>query len=489
MTIIFQISRSFPAQIITSDSCAEGNCQAMLDKPVLTQKTSSFYVNDVLKSDSNGYYRLTFLSMANKDTGLVVKITNPFDEDKELEILNLKKSDKNISQSILFFAGNNYSDILFEKADVDDGADINISSVQVSRLEISNEKEFASLKPTIRGEINADIADQLQEDNSYAFNQLKDPNMIFGQIFKPQSDYIASVTLDMDIVKQDNNGGKKYKCELREADFSGGVSDITNNVLSSVSFTAENVEKYRQDDGKFNFPIFARLDPEKYYFIGINNNNVSVDKFNYLRLKGTQDRGKYANGSIAVKTKGKTYSAVGSLYFITHQLKFSEYRDKKILGGEVIEDIGKLKGFYTYRPMENIYDLADLEEYSPDIAYDDDRRILAGTIGSGTDSLMIYKFDTIFSANNVKITGKQASVEWSRFSVLYSYDKIKWDEIPDNITNNSNDPNNGLQYFDYSWNIIPPRSEIYLKIIPKDPQDKEKYGIRDLKVVAGILMR
>lgn len=489
MVIIFQISRSFPAQVITSDSCADGNCQAMLDKPVLTPKTPVFYINDIFKSDSSGYYRLTFLSRANKETGLAVKITNSSDEDREIKILNLEKTDKNIPQEILFSAGSNYSDILFEKTDTNDGADVNIGSVQLSRLEINSDKEFANLKPTIRGGIDADIPDQFQKDNSHVFNQLKDPDIIFGQIFKPQADYIVSVTLDMDIVKQDNNGGKKYKFELREADFSGGVSDITSKVLSSVSFTAENVERYRQDDGKFKFPIFAKLDPEKYYFIGINNNNVSVDKFNYVRLKGAQDRGKYADGSVAVRTKGKTYSAVGSLYFVTHQLKFKEYQGNKILGGEIIEDIGKPKGFYTYRPMGSIYDLADLEEYSSDVGYNDDERVLAGTFEAGTDSLMIYKLGTIFPANKIKITGKQVSIEWSKCSVLYSYDKIRWNEIPDSVADDSSDPENGLQHFDYSWNIVPARNEIYIKIIPKDPQEKEKYGIKDLKIEAEISMR
>jgi len=491
MAGIFFISQRFPAEIITSESCESGNCQAILESPELTGKNASYYVNDILKPDFGRYYRLTFLTRANRDTKLAVKITNPSDKDREVKTLELNESSKNIPQEIIFLSEGNYSDILFEKKDANDGADVNIESIQISKLEIKNEQELSGLKPTIRGEINFDSVDQLQKDNSYAFNQLKDQNIILGQIFKPQADYVASVTLDIDIVKQDNNGGKKYKFELREAEFDGGVPEITSNVMASVDFTVENIEKYRQEDGKFRFPIFAKLDKEKYYFIGINNNNVSVDKFNYLKLRGTKDKGKYADGTLAVKTKGKTYSAVGSLYFITHQLNFSEYQGKKILGGEIIEDIGKPKGFYTYKPAGGIYDAADLYEYSSSIKYDEDKEALYGLTESGMESGIIYKFYTIFPFKKVKIAGRQADFDWSHAAVSYSYDGNNWEEIPSNFSNESGRQSEELQYFDYEWNTDQTRSEFYVKIAPKveNNEDGEKYGLRNFRVEAELLMR
>ena len=491
MAGIFFISQRFPAEIITSESCESGNCQAILESPELTGKNASYYVNDILKPDFGRYYRLTFLTRANRDTKLAVKITNPSDKDREVKTLELNESSKNIPQEIIFLSEGNYSDILFEKKDANDGADVNIESIQISKLEIKNEQELSGLKPTIRGEINFDSVDQLQKDNSYAFNQLKDQNIILGQIFKPQADYVASVTLDIDIVKQDNNGGKKYKFELREAEFDGGVPEITSNVMASVDFTVENIEKYRQEDGKFRFPIFAKLDKEKYYFIGINNNNVSVDKFNYLKLRGTKDKGKYADGTLAVKTKGKTYSAVGSLYFITHQLNFSEYQGKKILGGEIIEDIGKPKGFFTYKPTGNIYDAADLYEYSSSIKYDEDKEALYGLTESGMESGMIYKFYTIFPFKKVKITGRQADFDWSHAAVSYSYDGNNWEEIPSNFSNESGRQGEELQYFNYEWNTDGAKSEFYVKIAPKveSNEEGEKYGLRNFRVEAELLMR
>jgi hypothetical protein len=489
--VVFHISRSFPAKILTSQSCTGGNCKAMLVSPTLTRDKPVYYVNDIFKSNLNEYYRLIFQGRANQDTKVILKITNPSDEDREIKILELKKVDANFSQEIIFSTDNNYSDLLFEKLNKDDGADISINDVRISKLNISSEAEFASLGPTIRGEINVNSPDQSQIESSYGFNQLKEPDAIFGQIFKPQANYISSVSLDMDIIKQDNGGGKKYKFELREADFDGAVPEITSRVLSSVDFTAENIEKYRQEDGRLKFPIFAKLDTEKYYFIGINNNNVDVDKFNYLRPKGTSEKGKYSNGNVAIKVKGHTYAAVGNLYFVTHGLNFKEYQGKKILGGEIIEDVGKKQRLFTYRPEKNIYALADLETYTSDIGFDDGKEALFGTAKTGEDSNMVYKFDTIFPMKSLSITGRQVSLNWGKVFLSYSYDGENWKEIPSKIAEDSSNSQfqAGLQYFDYTLSEVYPKSEIYIKISPKDGVDDNKYGIGDFKFKAELMMK
>lgn len=483
---MFLISRSFPAQIITSGSCAGGNCQAILDKPDLSKEKPSYYINDIFKSESGQYWRLTFLEEATQDSKINVKITNPSDKDKEIKAIEVKKSTENIPQEVIFHTDNNYSDLLFEKDD-SGNAEINISNVHISKLKIENEKEFSSLKQTIRGKMDVNHPDQSQENTGYLFNQLKDPDVILGQIFKPESEYISSVKLDIDIIKQDNNGGKKYKLELREAEYDGEAPDVTSNVLASVDFTSENIEKYRQDDGKFKFPVFARLDKEKYYFIGINNGNVAVDKFNYLRLRGTSDKSQYSNGIVAIKTKGKTYSAPGDLYFITYGLDFEKYLDKKILRGEIIEDIGKGQGMFTYQPGENIYNLADLYEYSPEIDYDDSKNVLFGKMQEGQDSFMIYKFETIYPFTKMKLTGKQANASWGKISISYSYDKNKWTEIPDSMAD-AQGHIGPFQYFDFSWDAFH-EDEIYVKIAPKEFEEGKKYGLGDLRVEADLLMK
>lgn len=487
--VIFFISRSFPAEIITSESCAGGNCQAVLENPSLSKKNPSFYVNDALNSDDGRYFRLTFLAKANKDAELSVKITNSFDEEKSIKTLKIGKSSVDLPQEILFSAEPKYSDILFEKTDVNDGADIIISDVRISKLEINSDAGFDSLRPTIRGSVDTNKIDQKQTDNSYVFNQLKESDIILGQIFKPDAEYISGVALDIDIIKQDNGGGKKYKFELREADYPGEVPEITSRVLSSVDFTAENIERFRQENGMFKFPVFAKVDPQKYYFIGINNNNVTVDKFNFLRLKGTAKSENYADGTIAVKTKGKTYSAVGDLYFITYQLDFNGYKGEKVPGGAVIEDLGKQKGLYIYKPLGGIYDLADLEDYSSDIKYNENKEVLAGTIESGVGSFMLYQFNTFFPITRIKISGRQTDSGWDEIAVSYSFDKTNWKEIPENLMPDPENPEENLQYFDYSSNVFPMKEKVYVKISPKETKNKKSYGVSDFKIEADILMK
>lgn len=486
---IFFISRSFPAKIITSESCAGGNCQAVLENPSLTKKNPYYYVNDALNPNDGKYFRLTFLAKANKDAGLSVGITNSFDEDENIKTLKIVKSSTDLPQEVLFSAEPKYSDILFEKTDVDDGADIIISDVRVSKLEVNSGADLGSLRPTIRGSADTNKIDQKQTDSSYIFNQLKDSDIILGQIFKPNAEYISGVVLNIDIIKQDNGGGKKYKFELREADYSGEVPEITSRVLSSVDFTAENIERFRQEDGTFKFPVFARVDPQKYYFIGINNNNVTVDKFNFLRLKGTAKSKNYANGTIAVKTKGKTYSAIGDLYFITYQFDFNKYKGEKIPGGAIIEDLGKQKGLYIYKPLGGIYDLADLEDYSSDIKYNENKEVLAGTIESGVDSFMLYRFDAFFPITRIKISGRQTDSGWNKIAVSYSFDKINWKEIPENFKPDPENPEENLQYFDYLSSVFPAREKIYVKINPEEAEDKKSYGISDFKIEADLLMK
>ncbi|MFA6047636.1 MAG: hypothetical protein WCV59_00840 [Parcubacteria group bacterium] len=492
--LIILINKSFPAQVITSESCAGGKCKTILQNPNLTDKNPLLYINDIFESDANGYYRLVFQTEADQDSEIAVVATNPVDERKELKIINVKKLKNDSFQEILFSTDKKYSDILFEKKNKTDGAEISIIGIQISRLNVSSEKELLGFQPTIRGEVDLDVPDQSQTDNSKYFDQLRDPNIIFGQIFKPQVDYITGVSLDMDIVKQSNNGGKKYKLDLRDVDYTeGSVLEIKSNAIYDLSFTINDLEKYRQEDGKFKFPLFARLDPEKYYFIGINNDKIGVNKYNYLRLKGTSDGEKYKNGIVAIKTKGQSYSTTGDLYFETYGIRFGEYNGKKILRGSTIEDIGKGKGIFKYQPRNDSYDLVDTESYSSDVNFDDNKMVLSGSADPNDNSEFIYKFETIFPFNKFRIFARQADIGWSKVSVSYSYDEKNWKEIP--ATEASEISSSGYsiqktQVFDYEIQENIPKDSVYIKISPQNPAPEEKeYGVSNLRIEADLLIK
>lgn len=484
----FVINRSFPADIITSEVCASGNCETHVEDPNLTDKNPAYYANDVFNSKKGEYYRLFFRAKANKEGKLVVSASDSIDTEKRLEEIDLMPNGKDDSHEIIFPSDNQYSDILFEKADAKDGTEISISEIQVSKLNVSNEKEFQNFQPTIKGDTDYSAIDQKQLDESKIFDQLKDPGMILGQIFKPQSEYISSVTMDADIIKQDNNGGKKYKFELREATFDGRVPEVTSRVKASVDFTSETIENYRKSDGKLEFPIFLQLDKDKYYFLGINNNNVAVDKYNYLRMKGSGDPDAYPDGMAIIKTKGKTYSAIGNLYFETHGINFSQFDGTKVLSGEIIEDLGKGMGKFNFHTGGKLYDLVDLFSHTPDVNFDDGKKALFGQMSSGNDSEMVYKFETIFPVARIRLTGEQGSPDWTKSAVSYSFDGTNWNEIPS--SSYVFDKVSGIENFDYAFSGgLPMKKEFYIKIAPKEFKEGARYGIKKFKIEADLTMR
>ena len=437
LVLFFFINRAFPADVITSESCAGGKCPMVLVTPQLTDEQPFYFANDIFKSTAKEYYRLTFQTKTSADSKISVKITNPLNEEKEIKNLDLSRFKESEFQEMLFSTNDNqnYTDLLFEKLDKNDGAEISITGIQITKLNITSDKEFASFKPTIKGDVdyNVSLLDQLV--SSYGFDQLNDPDIILGQIFKSPADYITEIVLNLDIIKQSNNQGKKYDLDLREINYEeDGPPEIRSITLASLEFSITDLDKYRQSDGKYKFPLFARVEKGKYYFFGLDNQKTEPNQYNYLSLKGNRDSEGYSEGSVVVKTKGESYSAVGDLYFKIFGIKFTKYNGKKVLGGTVISDIGKSKGTFKYQPKNNIYDLADLDSYSRDIYYDTDKKALVGTNIENKESSLIYKFETIFPFTQFRIFAKQADINWSEISISYSFDKDEWIEIqPRNV--------------------------------------------------------
>lgn len=297
----------------------------------------------------------------------------------------------------------------------------------------------------------------------------------------------------MNIVAQKNTIMRdKYRLEFREATFDGGVPEV-QGLLSGISFFSSDLEKYRQADGKFKFPLSSKIENGKYYFVGINNIHADVDKFNYLKIKGTLNSDKYADGIATVVIDKQAYAVDGQLYFITQGLKFNEYSGEKILAGEIIEDLGGKNGLFTYQPLKNSYDLADLYSYTDDISFNINKSILVGITNPQKPSNFIYKFETIFPAKNFKIFGRQPDVKWNQVKMSYSYDGVKWKEIPSTIKADVLVPEYKIgefQNFDYTISETAPKKEIYIKIEPKSNDILGKsYGLVNFKVEAELKMK
>jgi hypothetical protein len=478
---------------VVPKNCAGGNCPQITENLSLSDKVAIYFINSIFQSNSNEYYRLVFQEKSSQDTKINIKISTSADEMQEIGTMYLEKSEKYNFHELLFVSRGKYSDLFFEKENKNDGSEVFIIGAQLSKLNIYSEKEFSSLIPTIRGDTDLAIIDQQQTDDSNQFSQLSNSRMTFGQVFKSNADYITEIILNMDIVAQKNRKTEdKYRIELREATFDGGVPEV-QGLLSRISFSVTNLEKYQQKDGKFKFPLLSKVEKGKYYYVGINNIHANVDKANHLKIKGTVDYEKYTDGIATVVINKQAYAVEGQIYFVTQGLKFNEYNGTKILAGEIIEDLGGKNELFTYQPLKNRYDLADLYSYTDGIYFHQEKAIIFGITDPKNLSNFTYKFETIFPAKNFKISGQQPDVNWNQVKMSYSYDGVKWKEIPPITKADVLIPEykiEELQNFDYTISETIPKKEIFIKIEPKNNDVLGKnYGLVNFKVEAELNMK
>jgi len=491
LLLTFVINKAFPAKVITSEDCANGNCQMIIEEPSLGKSDSRFYINDILESRKDNYYRLTFREKTNQDTRLSIKVTDPLDRERKIGELAIIKNYQDNFHEIIFSTDRKYSDLLFEKTNSNDKSEIIISSVKITPLNITNDARIVELKKTLHAKSAEATLSEKQEKNDYAFDQLKEPEIIFGEVFRSNIDFITEIELDLDIIKQGDGGGEKFRLVFREADFDGVTPEITSHALNELKFSFDSLEQYRQANGKFKFPIFSRVQRGSFYFVGINNDRVEVNEFNHLLVRGTKDATSYPNGSSAVKKDNKSYPAMGDIYFKIFGITFDQFENQRILAGETVEDIGGGKGIFKFNPIENRLALLDLYDYSENIDFDDGRKIIYGEIKPNKESFFTYHFETFYPFTQLNLTGKKLDPKWSNLKILYSYNNQDWQEAPSSIEFVQNEKTTeeiSTQVFNFTLNEKVPKNSVYFKIIPTN-LEQENFGLENLEVTANLIIK
>lgn len=470
----------FPAEVITSESCAGGACEQMIKEPSLSDSNLRYFQNDVFASSAGAYYRLTFRSRSNQDTLITLSITDILDRGKKLKNFSLKKSESDNFQEVVFAADQKYTDFLFEKEK--DGADVLLTDLRVTKLNVKNEAELAKIVPTIFGSIDANIVNQAQTKNNSMFKQLIEPKVILGQVFKAEKDYITEIEMDFNIIQQ--SGAGKYEFILKEADFEDAIPEIKGDFLTSIKFSPLEAERFRQPNGKFKFPVFQRVTAGNHYFFGINNDRGDVNQFNYLELRGTTERDSYPNGTVAVKKTGETFPVQGSLYFNIFGVEWKEYLNKRILLGETLEDLGGGKMIFKYQPLQKQSAVADLDSFVSEVSYDEKTKALAGVADSENLHVnFIYKFDNPFPFKNLRVFGEKLKPDWSQVNLSYSFDGQNW-----SVLSEESSIEEGTQKFDQFIPGVFGKNLVYLKIEPQIDenifQNKKtlKYGVENLQL-------
>jgi len=467
---------------LTSQQCANDNCPATKEiEPNLDAKKHSYYMDNFIDLEPGSAYRLIFQQKSDKDSKIIVKTSKYTEEEMNIGTLDLKASDKFVIQELIFIASDKYTNLVFEKSDYNDSSEIYISGAKISKLNVDKTDD---LKKTIVGVVSTDAISQKQDgDSSYEFPWLKEDDIILGQIFKSDEEgYISSVTLDIDITKQGEGGSRQYELSLKPVEYDGEEISEIGDSLTSVNFSiGSDIEKYREKDGKMKFPLFAKLEEGEHYMIGINNSKVDTDEFNYLTLKGSGDDNSYKDGSVFIRKLKKYYKIDGDIYFKINRAKVTRHDGEKIISGAIIEDLGKGDGQYYYETKGLRQDMLDIDSFTEDIAYNEDKKIIAGS--TKEDSDFTYRIYTVYPFKEINVHAEQAEEGWNKVRMSHSYDGKNWKDF-------SYDVRKGAQVFD---GIIPFNggSVFYIKIMAdKSDFGKSKfYGVKNLRISGKLTVR
>lgn len=513
----FLIARgTFTTERKNADDCQGGKCLPEADFE-LSDRSPSFYADDVLKGKEPGYYRLSYRVRSGEGTKVSVLMATYLEKEQSIGESDILPSDDPESREILFRYPGEYSNVVFRKADPHDGAGVSIADVRVSKLDVSSEAEFASLKPTVFGRADVSKEEGGQSDSSYAFSSLKTPKTTLIQSFRAESGYISGVALKMDVIKDIAPSSKEYVLSLKAADTDGGSVIPKGSTLAQVKFSADNdLERYRQADGTFRFPLFAVLEKGASYALLLDNSKVDAGDSDYLAVLGSGNDDAYVDGTAAVKQGKSVYRINGDWYFRIYGASFEQYAGQRLLAGVSVSDLGRGVGEYRYGTQGTFSDILDLDS-AKGVSFDPGKKVLLASSKDGNG--YSYRFHIGHPVTAISFKAESVRPGWSDARVYYSFDGNDWSEIPSveipEQTDKDSDPaaidqqeagqedsddasddsgnendsaspddsvNSDVQRFDFEKEVSSGGGDVYLRVV-YDPESANKtkyFGLRNL---------
>jgi hypothetical protein len=412
----------------TAESCAGGKCLNILpEKPQLTKDTAYYYVDDLFKDQPSGYYRLTFQEKSNQAEKILLKLNTYTEKENQISELAVASSDKFQKQELFFFLPEGFDSLLFQKENFSSAGNIFIKEASITQLGITSQAEFLSMKKTVVGETDISEVKISQLASNYSFPWLREPKTILGQVFQAKESVISAVALKIDINKNLNPGSRQYALSLREVNYDGEKVSLNGPVIVDSAFSVSSIEKYRQADGTFLFPLFGTLEKGKYYLISLDNVKISITNQNYLELKGSQADDSYPNGSAVMKKLKSWYPIDGDLYFKIYGADLLAEDGVQILNGAKIEDLGKGIGKYSYAPKGKFIDLLDLETASLGTKFSENDKVIYAPAKDGAS--YSYVANALYPINKINFSASQLRATWKNVRVSYSFDQNDWIDL------------------------------------------------------------
>lgn len=373
------------------------------------------------------------------------------------------------NRPVEFQAKDDSNRIIFEKDSIEFSPTINISSIEISSLDVKDLPELKKLDKTSLGIIAETISLERGKTASDQF-VLRSKNQSVGEFFTPTQKIVTGADFKLRFIGSGGLGS--YFVELREAE---NEESKVGKLISKYYFNKETANDYlKVGPSTYHFPIAANLVAGQRYYIGISNAEVETNFFHTLAvIAGSPTDSKTEFGAETIG--GKYKKPIGDLF-----LKIYSPLSESPLLGERFEDIGAGRIKYTYKQSGKPEDLLDVSSLSGDGIYFDSN--YGGIVGkSENNNQYVFRFD-------IKKPIRKAGIELSDLSqgivnslIYYSFDGKNWQEIPVSEINFAT-----TGKFNQALSLKGESSDLYIKITydPSDVKYKsfQFFGIQSLQI-------
>jgi len=373
--------------------------------------------------------------------GVRVKLLSDLEEDQVVREIELK-SDFEGFQEIVFSANGRYQDLGFEmvpnltnseefdpnhKSEISEGAggagpsnlsrklggaggvEVKISDVKLTRLNVQNEYQARNLKPTVFSEIKTSevTAKSYGYDGQYD-NSLNGRGGKIIRWFVPSGKFSTKLRVKLNKIGTGGEGEYKVVVRFRDRLMSDtGKSEILNE---KIKFSSDELLMIQGVDGFVDFNFLANFNREGDYSVEIVNEDVLVDKNNYIQLENVFSSGDEVS-----------YFKFSFLDFIA-----SDDSEDQILGNSLVEDMGKYL-IYSYQNQGSIVDFVNIFELSSHVDFDEEEKAINGK--GEFNNFFTYKFDFEKVFEKVKLEAEVFGGDREEVLIEFSYDNLNWEKF------------------------------------------------------------
>ncbi|MFC1637892.1 hypothetical protein ACFL2R_00565, partial [Patescibacteria group bacterium] len=388
-----------------------------LESPNLTNDNPELVFGDILNSEEDDLYRLSFRAKADSDEMIGLKLKGKMGDEVEVESFSVKGPDsiKDVPESeyyeVIFSTNSNFNEVIFYKENIKDKKDIMkwdegnvyVYDVRIVRLDLEKREAVDQILPTMIGENNISTNELLEAGHELDFSRrLSKKNGKVRQIFTAEWNSLLGVEINLD--KVGKGGVGKYALKISHLD----EDNRKVKMLKEFSFSTKSLKKYRQKNGMYYFDLNVPVLRGQSYYFEISNDNVKVDSDNYLAVN---------------KISGSK-----NAYFSVDVMRFLETEDGDIvLRGARIEDFGS-RLEYSYVSQRNIEEILNAYDFKGKLFFDAEDRLMANKLKTG--NYFTYKINTIYPFSKMIVSAEQKKSQQDRnVQFEYSFDNKNWKKI------------------------------------------------------------